>query len=175
MEPNGKSRYPTPDISYGITGPKLYIDCLACNEYENFPITFVDWWDAYSYAKWAGKELPTEMEWEKATRGIDGRIYPYGNEYDSKSCNTDESQIGNLTEVNFFPSGISPYGCYDMCGNVWEWCLDDYDENKKNTLKVVKGGSFRRGQNKAMSFSCNPREHSERWIARGVRCVRMTI
>lgn len=172
MEPVGKSHYPAPDVSYGITGPKLYTDYLSSTKFDNHPVTFVDWWDAYSYAKWAGKDLPMEIEWEKAARGIDGRIYPYGNEYSSLSCNTDESHVGDLTEVDSYPSGVSPFGCYDMSGNVWEWCFDDYDENRRGKLKVVKGGSFRRGQNKAMTFSCNPREPSERWVARGFRCVR---
>lgn len=172
MEPGEKNHYPSPDINYGITGPKLYTDYLSTTEYDNYPITFVDWWDAYAYAKWAGKELPTEREWEKAARGIDGRIYPYGNEYDKRLCNTDESKIGTLTAVDTYLLGSSPYGCLDMCGNAWEWCFDDFGNNQRNKLKVVKGGSFRRGQNKAMAFSSAPREPSERWVSRGFRCVR---
>lgn len=172
MEPLGKSHYPSPDTNYGITGPRLYVDNFGDPEFDDYPVTFVDWWDAFAYAKWAGKELPLEIEWEKAARGIDGRIYPFGNVYDSQRCNTDESNIGELTSVRTYVQGVSPYGCYDMSGNVWEWCADDFYKDQPNMLKVVKGGSFRRGQNKAMTFACQPREPMERWVARGFRCVR---
>lgn len=172
MEPLDKSHYPSPDTNYGITGPRLYVDYFGNSEFDDYPVTFVDWWDAYAYAKWAGKDLLLEIEWEKAARGIDGRIYPFGNEYDSKFCNTDESNIGELTPVYAYIHGVSPYGCYDMSGNVWEWCADDFFENQPNKLKVVKGGSFRRGQNKAMTFACNPRSPIERWVSRGFRCIR---
>ena len=172
MEPIGKSHYPSPDTSYGITGPRLYVDYFDNPEFDDYPVTFVDWWDAFAYAKWAGKDLPLEIEWEKAARGIDGRIFPFGNDYDSQRCNTDESNVGKLTPVHFYVQGVSPYGCYDMSGNVWEWCADDFYREQPNRLKVVKGGSFRRGQNKAMTFACNPRGPAERWISRGFRCVR---
>lgn len=129
MEPEQKSHYPLPDVSYGVTGPKLYRDFLATDEYDKYPVTFVDWWDAYSYAKWAGKEIPREMEWEKAARGIDGRIYPYGNDYNNTLCNTDESGIGALTPVDEYFGGASPYGCLDMSGNAWE---TSYEKSSMN-------------------------------------------
>ena len=92
------------------------------------PVVIVSWRDANGYCVWlsemTGKtyRLPTEAQWEKAARGEDGRIYPWGNAFDSGNCNTLESKIGGTTPVGHYsPAGDSPYGCADMTGNVWEW------------------------------------------------------
>ncbi len=116
-------------------------------EYEEFcptpdyPVVFVSWEDAMAYAKWAGKRLPTEAEWEKAARGgLVGQKYPWGNaKPNGTQCNLDRLQDGHLyaAPVRSYPP--NKYGIYDMVGNVWEWCAD---ENRPRT-RILRGGSWR--------------------------------
>ncbi len=99
------------------------------------PVVGISWHDALAYCGWLSREtgrlyrLPTEAEWEKAARGTDGRFYPWGNEWVAETCNTGSS---DTTPVTAYPAGISPYGCYDMAGNVQEWTstLWGSDEHK---------------------------------------------
>lgn len=108
---------------------------------DDHPITGVRWEDAFAYARWAKAMLPTIAQWEKAARGTDGRIYPWGNDWDAGKlqCSTsteplklrDKTKLGEADRtapVGSFPAGASPYGCLDMAGNVAEWCADWYDD-----------------------------------------------
>jgi formylglycine-generating enzyme required for sulfatase activity len=86
------------------------------------PVVEVSWRDASAYAEWAGKSLPTAAQWEKAARGTTGTTFPWGDKETAAKCNVRETGIEKTTPVSRFHSGVSPYGAYDLVGNVWEWC-----------------------------------------------------
>ncbi|MEI8307883.1 MAG: SUMF1/EgtB/PvdO family nonheme iron enzyme, partial [Chloroflexales bacterium] len=94
----------------------------------DYPLVGVSWFEAVAYCRWLSAQtghefrLPSEAEWEKAARGTDGRIYPWGNTWEVGRCNSKEAGIGKTTPVGQYPNGASPYGVLDMAGNVWEWC-----------------------------------------------------
>jgi formylglycine-generating enzyme required for sulfatase activity len=147
-------------------------------EYDNYPRDSVSWYQAVAYCRWLTAKydehglwntvgaqglaplhdnrrllirLPTEAEWEKAARGTEGLIYPYGNAFDPAKGNTSETGIGQTSAVGLFPDGASPYGVLDMSGNVWEWCLtawaDEYQHPGMNdpegdARRVLRGGSW---------------------------------
>jgi len=105
--------------------------------FENHPVVYVSLEDAQAYARWAGKRLPTEVEWQYAAQGTDGRKYPWGNQYDSTKCN---HKLGHTTPVDAFPAGKSPFGVEDMIGNVWQLTNDVYD-NGTYYFTMLRGGS----------------------------------
>ena len=148
---------------------------------ENFPVVNVSWYDAQEFARWSGKRLPTEQEWEKAARGRNGRIWPWGNEWDCHKLNSKEGGLSGLTPVWNFPEGVSPYGIFDMCGNVWEWtggAYMPYGGNKcfnscySPELKVVRGGAWNDTASQSRTF-IRASQHPDSWFVDiGFRCVK---
>lgn len=105
---------------------------------KNKPVVYISYEDALAYATWAGKRLPSEVEWQYAAQGRDLRQYPWGNTFDSTLCNTGNDQ---LTVVNEYPGGASPFGVIDMVGNVWQITNDVYDNGSYRFI-IIRGGSF---------------------------------
>jgi len=145
----GKCTKPYDSKSY--THSSYYGD----SQFADYPVIYVDWNQAQTYCAWAGRRLPSEAEWEKAARGIDGRIYPWGNAAPDQSLLNYGQNKGDTTAVGSYPTGTSPYGALDMAGNVWEWVNDWYSDSyylnsparnppgpDSGTTRVLRGGSW---------------------------------
>ncbi|MFC1742985.1 bifunctional serine/threonine-protein kinase/formylglycine-generating enzyme family protein [Candidatus Riflebacteria bacterium] len=152
-----------------ISLPVSDFDC----HYDFHPVVNIKYKDARAYAEWAGKKIPTPRQWEKAARGTDAFIYPWGNDFYPHNLNfgkwssPEECSI-STSPVNQYQNGISPYGCFDMAGNAWEICFDD----KKNRV-YIKGGAWNVSKREHLTaFNRLPLPDDAYNFAIGFRCIR---
>ncbi len=148
--------------------------------FADYPVVHVSWADADRYCRWAGRSLPSEAQWEKAARGTDRRLYPWGNSAPGKELlnNFDVSFLEDTVEVGSYPEGVSPYGALDMAGNVWEWTADWFipypggdpaaSESYGQVYRLMRGGSFVDAADATTRYANDP---TLRLYDYGFRCV----
>jgi formylglycine-generating enzyme required for sulfatase activity len=186
-------------VQANVCTPSAYADDPAYN-HSGYPVLGVDWTNARAYCQWVGGDLPTEAQWEKAARGTDGRIYPWGDELDETKANfcdvncylphqarSYDDGYERTAPAHDFPDGASPYGALNMAGNTWEWVLDCYDSDFYGTtaatsndpenemlrcnVAVLRGGSWASSYHAIRSASRRGVNPSGEGYFGGFRCV----
>jgi hypothetical protein len=187
----GRNGGPDPEASpaHNVSVGTFYIDRLPVTERDyrgddsekaTWPVTRVTWDEAYAYCLARGKRLPSEAEWEYAARGIDGRLYPWGETFDPAVVNFRESGLGHPEPAGARAGNRSPFGVADMSGNVYQWCADDFRPYRGRTpafsmpvgAKVIRGGSFQSDRLNVSAVFRNLERPSVRSAAIGFRCAK---
>jgi formylglycine-generating enzyme required for sulfatase activity len=166
--------YPVTNVDYrrfitstGHPPPQLWADRPEIPTTADRPVVGVTWHDAAAYALWAGKQLATGPQWEKAARGPAGHSYPWGDFPSDRHSNVRESRIRTTTSVTWYGNGASTYGVYDLCGNVAEWCTT----SSSPAAPQVRGGGFNTRAAQAKPTSARARPADGAYNDVGFRCI----
>lgn len=169
-------KYPVTNALYKEFDPNYRPVYPEYSSQDDQPVIGINFYEAIICALWLGRRLPTEKEWEKAARGVDGNEYPWGEAcgYQSGYTNTCDFLYGRTNPVTELHQGISSYGCHDMSGNVWEWCVQ-LNSSQYTTQKIVRGGSWLNYMVHSKCTYRNSFDPAERHLTVGLRCVSLPL
>lgn len=169
-------KFPVTNALYKEFDPNHILRFPKYSYLDDHPVIGINFYEALVCSLWLGRRLPIEKEWEKSARGVDGRDYPWGEAmgYQNDYANTCDFVIGRTSSVTEFEQGISPFGCFDMAGNVWEWCVQLYS-TRHVTQRVARGGSWLNYMVHSKCTYRNTFDPDERYPASGFRCVSLPL
>jgi len=169
-------KFPVTNALYKEFDPNHILRFPLYSFSDDHPVIGINFYESLVCALWLGRRLPIEKEWEKSARGIDGRDYPWGEAmgYQNDYANTCDFVIGRTSPVTEFEQGVSPFGCFDMAGNVWEWCAQLHLKGQI-TQRVARGGSWLNYMVHSKCAYRNTFDPDERYPASGFRCVSLPL